>query len=142
MKSGLERIYNGIIKENPVPVLMLGMCPTLAVTTSASNGFGMGVSTMAVLIVPNLIISLQRRVAAVHCSGDCGKSPAQADYVGIDDCRSAVLAGLSPAACAHGCVGLGCGLCAAGCTGCGACAQKCPAQVISGGDVRIEAAVS
>ncbi len=57
-----ERIYNGIIKENPVLVLMLGMCPTLAVTTSASNGLGMGLSTMAVLIVSNLIISLLRKV--------------------------------------------------------------------------------
>lgn len=61
MKSSLERIYNGLIKENPVLVLMLGMCPTLAVTTSATNGFGMGVSTMAVLIVSNLIISALRR---------------------------------------------------------------------------------
>lgn len=62
MKTCLERIYNGLIKENPVLVLMLGMCPTLAVTTSAINGFGMGVSTMAVLIVSNLLISLLRKV--------------------------------------------------------------------------------
>ena len=44
--SPLERLYNGIIKENPTFVLMLGMCPTLAVTTSAKNGFGMGMTTM------------------------------------------------------------------------------------------------
>lgn len=62
MKTALERLYNGIIKENPTFVLMLGMCPTLAVTTSASNGFGMGVATMAVLIMSNLIISLLRKV--------------------------------------------------------------------------------
>ncbi|MDO5336615.1 MAG: electron transport complex subunit E [Eubacteriales bacterium] len=62
MKPWLERIYNGVIKENPAFVLMLGMCPTLAVTTSATNGFGMGVSTMAVLIVSNLIISLMRKI--------------------------------------------------------------------------------
>ncbi|MGN0335124.1 MAG: electron transport complex subunit RsxE [Lachnospiraceae bacterium] len=62
MKPWLERIYNGVIKENPAFVLMLGMCPTLAVTTSATNGFGMGVSTMAVLIVSNLLISLLRKV--------------------------------------------------------------------------------
>ena len=43
-------------------VLMLGMCPTLAVTTSAVNGFGMGVSTLAVLVVSNLVISLMRNV--------------------------------------------------------------------------------
>ena len=62
MKTCLERIYNGVLKENPALVLMLGMCPTLAVTTSAVNGFGMGLSTMAVLIVSNLIISLLRKV--------------------------------------------------------------------------------
>jgi len=61
MKPWLERIYNGVIKENPALVLMLGMCPTLAVTTSAKNGFGMGVSTMVVLIASNLIISLLRK---------------------------------------------------------------------------------
>ena len=58
----MERIYNGILKENPALVLMLGMCPTLAVTTSAVNGFGMGVSTLAVLVVSNLVISLLRKV--------------------------------------------------------------------------------
>ena len=62
MKPWVERIYNGIVKENPSFVLMLGLCPTLAVTTSASNGIGMGLSTMAVLIVSNLIISLVRKI--------------------------------------------------------------------------------
>ena len=62
MNKYLERVYNGLIKENPTFVLMLGMCPTLAVTTSASNGIGMGLSTMAVLIVSNLIISLVRKI--------------------------------------------------------------------------------
>lgn len=62
MKPWLERIYNGVIKENPSFVLMLGMCPTLAVTTSAVNGLGMGVSTMVVLIVSNLVISLLRKL--------------------------------------------------------------------------------
>lgn len=62
MKSYLQLIYNGIIKENPALILMLGMCPTLAVTTSASNGFGMGVSTMAVLVFANLLISLLRKI--------------------------------------------------------------------------------
>ena len=56
-----ERLYNGIIKENPTFVLMLGMCPTLAVTTSAVNGVGMGLSTCAVLMMSNLIISLLRK---------------------------------------------------------------------------------
>ena len=53
---------NGIIHENPTLVLMLGMCPTLAVTTSASNAIGMGLSTTAVLVASNVIISLLRKV--------------------------------------------------------------------------------
>lgn len=57
-----ERLYNGIIYENPTLVLMLGMCPTLAVTTSAINGLGMGLSTMVVLALSNLMISVLRKV--------------------------------------------------------------------------------
>lgn len=57
-----ERIYNGVIKENPTFVLMLGMCPTLAVTSSAFNGVGMGLTTMVVLVMSNTIISLLRKV--------------------------------------------------------------------------------
>ena len=57
-----ERLYNGIIKENPTFILMLGMCPTLAVTTSAINGLGMGLSSTIVLALSNLIISLLRNV--------------------------------------------------------------------------------
>lgn len=56
----VERLLNGIIKENPTLVLTLGMCPTLAVTTSAINGIGMGLSTTAVLMFSNLVISLLR----------------------------------------------------------------------------------
>ena len=56
----VERLVNGIIKENPTLVLTLGMCPTLAVTTSAINGIGMGLSTTAVLMFSNLVISLLR----------------------------------------------------------------------------------
>ena len=62
MNQYMERIYNGIIKENPCLILMLGMCPTLAVTTSAINGLGMGLSTLVVLIFSNLIISVMRNV--------------------------------------------------------------------------------
>lgn len=58
----LERLFNGLIKENPTFVLMLGMCPTLAVTTSAINGVGMGLTTTAVLIMSNLLISMLRKV--------------------------------------------------------------------------------
>ena len=62
MNKCTERLYNGIIKENPTFVLMLGMCPTLAVTTSAINGMGMGLSTTAVLILSNMMISMLRKV--------------------------------------------------------------------------------
>lgn len=62
MNKAVERLYNGFIKENPTFVLMLGMCPTLAVTTSAINGLGMGLTTMVVLALSNLFISLLRKV--------------------------------------------------------------------------------
>lgn len=62
MNTCTERLYNGIIKENPTFVLMLGMCPTLAVTTSAINGLGMGLSTTAVLVMSNMLISMLRKV--------------------------------------------------------------------------------
>ena len=54
----LKILTNGILKENPTFVLVLGMCPTLGVTTSAFNGLGMGVATMCVLILSNMLISL------------------------------------------------------------------------------------
>ncbi|MBR6771427.1 MAG: electron transport complex subunit E [Lachnospiraceae bacterium] len=60
--SSMERLYNGLVKENPTFVLMLGMCPTLAVTTSAVNGLGMGLTTMVVLALSNMIISLLRNL--------------------------------------------------------------------------------
>ncbi|OUQ20613.1 electron transport complex subunit RsxE [Lachnoclostridium sp. An14] len=62
MNKYTERIYNGIWKENPIFVQMLGLCPTLAVTTSAINGLGMGLSTTAVLVAANLIIAALRKV--------------------------------------------------------------------------------
>ena len=62
MKTPIERLYNGIVKENPTFILMLGMCPTLAVTTSAINGLGMGLATTVVLVMSNMIISLLRKV--------------------------------------------------------------------------------
>jgi electron transport complex protein RnfE len=58
----IERIINGIATENPIFIMMLGMCPTLAVTTSVTNGIGMGLSTTAVLVVSNLVISLVRKI--------------------------------------------------------------------------------
>ena len=62
MNKPIERLYNGIIKENPTFVLMLGMCPTLAVTTSAMNGLGMGLTTMVILAMSNMMISMLRKI--------------------------------------------------------------------------------
>ena len=62
MGKKLGIVLKGIIKENPVLVLLLGTCPTLATTTGAINGLGMGVSTMAVLICANIVISLLKNV--------------------------------------------------------------------------------
>ncbi|MBQ3038081.1 MAG: electron transport complex subunit E [Clostridia bacterium] len=60
--NNLKVVLNGIIKENPTFVQLLGMCPTLAVTTSIKNGIGMGLSATAVLIASNVLISLLRKV--------------------------------------------------------------------------------
>lgn len=62
MNTYTERLKNGIITENPTFVMMLGMCPTLAVTSSAMNGLGMGLTTTAVLVLSNAFISLLRKV--------------------------------------------------------------------------------
>jgi len=62
MNKMAERLWNGLVKENPTLVLMLGMCPTLAVTTSAMNGLGMGLTTTVVLALSNVIISLLRKI--------------------------------------------------------------------------------
>ncbi len=59
--SAIGALFNGLLKENPTFVLMLGMCPTLAVTTGVVNGIGMGLSTTAVLICSNIVISLLRK---------------------------------------------------------------------------------
>ncbi len=62
MSQYTERLYNGIIKENPSMVMILGMCPTLATTTTVINGVGMGLSTTVVLVLCNIVISLLRKV--------------------------------------------------------------------------------
>ena len=62
MGNPVKIIKNGIIDENPTFSQVIGMCPTLAVTSSAINGIGMGLSTAAVLICSNLFISLLRKV--------------------------------------------------------------------------------
>ena len=61
-KSSLSVLFNGIIKENPTLVLILGTCPTLATTTTVSGAFGMGIAAMIVLICSNVFISLLRKV--------------------------------------------------------------------------------
>lgn len=61
-KSFFQVFLNGLIWENPTFTLMLGMCPTLAITTAASNGIGMGLATTFVLVCSNLFISLLRKI--------------------------------------------------------------------------------
>ena len=56
--SNVKVLFNGIIKENPVFVLLLGMCPTLGTTSSAINGLGMGLATPFVLVASNVVIAL------------------------------------------------------------------------------------
>lgn len=60
--SKLQLITKGIIKENPTFALILGMCPTIGVTSSAINGMGMGVATMVVLIMSNMAISMIKNI--------------------------------------------------------------------------------
>lgn len=62
MKQCLKQLVNGLFKENPTFVLMLGMCPTLATTTSAMNAVGMGLTTTVVLVLSNILISMLRKV--------------------------------------------------------------------------------
>lgn len=56
--NDMKVLMNGIVKENPIFVLLLGMCPTLGTTSSAINGMGMGLATMFVLICSNVVISM------------------------------------------------------------------------------------
>lgn len=62
MNKNLKVLINGIIKENPIFVLLLGMCPTLATTSSAINGMSMGLATTFVLICSNMVISMLKNV--------------------------------------------------------------------------------
>ena len=75
----LSIITKGIIKENPIFVLVLGMCPTLGTTTSAFNGLGMGLATTFVLMLSNLVISLI-----------AGFIPAKVRKIGRAACRERV----------------------------------------------------
>ncbi len=58
----VDTMYNGLVRENPTFVMIIGMCPVLAVTTTASNAIGMGLSTTAVLILSNMIIAALRHI--------------------------------------------------------------------------------
>ncbi|MBR7154893.1 MAG: electron transport complex subunit E [Paludibacteraceae bacterium] len=62
MSNALKTFTNGILKENPTFVLVLGMCPTLATTTSAINGMSMGLATLFVLVCSNIVISLLKNL--------------------------------------------------------------------------------
>ncbi len=70
--SKFSLITKGLLKENPTFVLVLGMCPTLATTTSAINGLEMGLATMFVLLLSNIVISLLAPVVPdkVHIPAD------------------------------------------------------------------------
>lgn len=61
-KNHLQEIAKGIYRENPVLISMLGLCPTLAVTTQTINGISMGITTLLVLIGSNVIISILRKM--------------------------------------------------------------------------------
>lgn len=61
-KTSIDNLTRGIIRENPIFVMLLGMCPTLGVTTSASNGLGMGIATLFVLILSNIAISAVKNI--------------------------------------------------------------------------------
>ena len=65
--NAIQIIKNGIVKENPTFVLMLGMCPTLATTTSAMNGMSMGLATMAVLICTNEAMTRMKAMVCRYC---------------------------------------------------------------------------
>ena len=72
--NNFKVLMNGIVKENPTFVLLLGMCPTLGTTSSAINGMGMGLATMFVLICSNVVISSIKnlipdmvRISCIHC---------------------------------------------------------------------------
>ena len=62
MNKCTERIFNGLVKENPTFIIMLGMCPTLGVSTQVSNALGMGASVLFVLFFSNIVISMLRKV--------------------------------------------------------------------------------
>ncbi len=88
MNRCTERVYNGLVKENPTFVLMLGMCPTLAVTTSAINGLGMGLSTTVVLVLSNMLIAMLRKIIP-----DSGPNPGVHRSRGIIRNNCTILAG-------------------------------------------------
>ena len=62
MSNAMKTLTNGILKENPTFALVLGMCPTLATTTSAVNGMSMGLATLFVLVCSNVVISLLKNL--------------------------------------------------------------------------------
>ena len=73
----MKILMNGLIKENPTFVLLLGMCPTLATTTSAINGLSMGLATMAVLICTNFVISCIKKITPDMVASLCSSLSSQ-----------------------------------------------------------------
>ena len=78
MNKYWERIYNGVVKENPILILMLGMCPTLAVSTQAMNGIGMGPTSSFLLLNFDIVQSIsendhleERHHLRFFCNSNC-----------------------------------------------------------------------
>jgi len=131
--AGCDAVAAAIVAgEAPV-----NACPVCSAGAVEGIGKIMGVQASAAA----------RRVAFVRCSGDCGKSPVKVEYVGIQDCRSAALAGLNARSCVYGCLGFGSCVAACNydaihvrdglawvnqtkCVGCGMCAAACPKNLI------------
>jgi len=65
MSGAMKDFSNGLVKNNPIFIQALGMCPTLATTTSATNGLGMGMATLTVLLMSNIVISIIRKLVPV-----------------------------------------------------------------------------
>lgn len=93
-KQSFENLTRGIIRENPTFVMLLGMCPTLGVTTSASNGLGMGLATLFVLMLSNFAISAVKNVIPDKVRIPCYITIIASFVTVVDLLMSAYLSGL------------------------------------------------
>ncbi|MCF0133993.1 MAG: RnfABCDGE type electron transport complex subunit B [Blautia sp.] len=131
--AGCDAVADAIVSKAALP----NACPVCSADATAKIGSIMGVSAVKGV----------RKVAFVQCAGDCNSTSEKCNYVGIDDCRAAVLAGISIWECDYGCLGYGSCVRACAfdaihvvdgvaivdtskCTGCGQCAKACPKDLI------------